>query len=505
MLEDRPASAPGETLVVASSDIHGRLAEDPARGRLGAAKLAGLLARLRREADRVHLVDCGDMFSGHAFSNIDRGRTVAAALGRLGFEALTLGNHDFDFGPEEGDPLYHLTTLVPILSKAAGGLAPVVLGLGMGYKGGVFPGVETGAAFLGPAPGGGRIALVGVPNPHTARGSLRECLRDVDFGLEATLEATRARVLGNLAKVAEKLGDGDVLVALSHLGHEGGAEGSVSGPELADISGVSVVIDGHGHAAKELMPLSRAAYLNCGEGLEALAIITLSSSSPLEFKLWRYDELKGESPDPELEALAGELSEKLGLGRLVTELPVAFGGRSEADSPLPFVGNLVCWALLSASGADMALLNEGAVREGLSGAVSFGDVLECLPFRDSLYEWLLTGSEIASLASTLSRFGRFPLGAGLSVLAYGNSSGGYDVEAVLDGAGSIINPSRRYKLAASGQMLRRLGKLNPLGKPGCRELGLVERIFANGLANLSKEAVLAAAAVSKSAPLVPME
>ncbi|MDR2456484.1 MAG: 5'-nucleotidase C-terminal domain-containing protein [Deltaproteobacteria bacterium] len=503
MFEDVPSGAPGETLLVVTSDIHGRLAEDPARGRLGAAKLSGLLKRLRGEAGQVHLADCGDMFSGHAFASFDNGRTVAKALGRLGFEALTLGNHDFDFGLEEGDPLYHLNTLVPILTEAAGGRSPAVLGLSMGLRGGgALPGVVTKAFSLGELPGGGRLLAVGVPNPHTARRSLRECLAGIDFGLESTLEETRRKVLGNLAKEAAKIKGNDVLVVLSHLGHEGGAEGSVAGPELTTAPGVSAVVDGHGHLPYELRLPDRAAYLNCGEGLEAIAIIRLSKGKSCSSKLWRYEQLAGEAPDPEIEALVSDLSEKMGLGEKVAELPMAFGGGSERDLGLPPAGPLVCRALLAASKADLVLLNEGAVREGLSGVVTFGDVLECLPFRDSLFQCLMEGSEIASLAAWLAEGGSFPLGAGFSVLAYGNNAGGYGVEAVLGEDGAPLKPNRRYKLAASGQMMRRLGPFNPLARHECRNLGLVERVFSDGLKKLTKSQLEAAANASLTAPLV---
>jgi 5'-nucleotidase len=502
MFEDGPTGAPGETLLVVTSDIHGRLAEDPVRGRLGAAKLSGLLKRLRGEAAQVHLADCGDMFSGHAFASFDNGRTVAKALGRLGFEALTLGNHDFDFGPEEGDPLYHLATLVPILA-AAGGRPPAVLGLSRRLKGGgALPGVVTKAFSLGEAPGGGRLLAVGVPNPHTARRSLRECLAGIDFGLESTIEETRRKVLGNLAMEAAKIKGDDVLAVLSHLGHEGGAEGSVAGPELATVPGVTVVVDGHGHLPYELRLPDRAAYLNCGEGLEAIAIIRLSKGKSCSSKLWRYEQLAGEAPDPEIEALVAEISDKMGLGEKVAELPMAFGGGSERDLGLPPVGPLVCRALLTASKADLVLLNEGAVREGLSGAVAFGDVLECLPFRDSLFECLLEGSEIASLAAWLAKGGSFPLGAGFSVLAYGNSDGGYGVEAVIGEDGASLKPNKRYKLAASSQMMRRLGPFNPLARHECRNLGLVERVFADGLKKLTKSQIEAAANASRTTPLV---
>ena len=81
--------------LVGTNDVHGRLASLPV--------LAGYLANLRaaRAADHgaVVLLDGGDMFQGTLESNLNEGAAMIEGYGALGYTAVTVGNHEFDFGP----------------------------------------------------------------------------------------------------------------------------------------------------------------------------------------------------------------------------------------------------------------------------------------------------------------------------------------------------------------------------------------------------------------------
>src|SRR5688500_12606856 len=80
--------------IVGTNDLHGRVAALPL--------LAGYVARLRalRASDGgVVLVDAGDMFQGTLESNLAEGLPVVSAYGAMGYHAVTIGNHEFDFGP----------------------------------------------------------------------------------------------------------------------------------------------------------------------------------------------------------------------------------------------------------------------------------------------------------------------------------------------------------------------------------------------------------------------
>jgi hypothetical protein len=488
--------AAGETLLVATSDIHGLLEEDPVRGRLGLAKLVGFLTRLRQGAGRVHLVDCGDAFSGSAFSSIGNGRMVAAALGLAGYEAMTLGNHDFDFNPDEDDPLHPFSTLFPLVG-AAGWPRPLVLAQNPSFRGAPIPGVESGPVILGPLSGGGRLVAVGVHNPNISRRSLREVLADYDFGWNRRAgQHGRRRILGALEMALEPFGPGDAVAVLSHLGSGRLGSDQVSGTDLASVGKVSIVIDGHDHVAKgPFCPVpGRAVYLNCGRGLESVAVVRFSASGgPPRAALLGCGDLRGERPDRRAASLVEGLSIRLGLGERLAELPIGFVGRAPGPDRPP-MGRLAVWAILEATGADLALMNQGAVQGGLDGVVTRGDVFRALPYRDPLLVIEPTGESVLALVDRLLKGGAeaFPHLAGLTVAARMDEGGQLAAGSVRDLGGAPIDPGRRYRLAISAQMLRRLdggGDGAVLGHLEPRTLGLVEAIFIEGLVRLGPERI----------------
>ena len=87
--------------IVGTNDVHGGLV--PVSGRGGLAFLAGYVNNLRavRKADGgdVLLIDGGDMFQGTLESNLTEGAAVGAAYRAMNYTAVTIGNHEFDFGP----------------------------------------------------------------------------------------------------------------------------------------------------------------------------------------------------------------------------------------------------------------------------------------------------------------------------------------------------------------------------------------------------------------------
>jgi 5'-nucleotidase len=64
----------------------------------GMAARAALVATVRRETERVLLVDSGDILIGTALSSAFRGEPDIKAMNLMGYQAMAAGNHEFDFG-----------------------------------------------------------------------------------------------------------------------------------------------------------------------------------------------------------------------------------------------------------------------------------------------------------------------------------------------------------------------------------------------------------------------
>jgi 5'-nucleotidase len=103
LLVGAPAFADSVTIsIVGTNDLHGRFMTDE-QGRGGLTVLGGYIANLRaaRAADGggVLLLDAGDTFQGGIESNLSEGLVVIDAYNAMGYSALAVGNHDFDYGP----------------------------------------------------------------------------------------------------------------------------------------------------------------------------------------------------------------------------------------------------------------------------------------------------------------------------------------------------------------------------------------------------------------------
>ncbi|HEX8649595.1 MAG TPA: metallophosphatase [Pyrinomonadaceae bacterium] len=97
----------GETLITIlhTNDQHSQIdplpANDPTYGgKGGVARRATLVKRIRTENANTLLVDAGDVFQGTPYFNLYRGEVEYKAMSAVGYDAATIGNHDFDNGVE---------------------------------------------------------------------------------------------------------------------------------------------------------------------------------------------------------------------------------------------------------------------------------------------------------------------------------------------------------------------------------------------------------------------
>ena len=92
-----PAPVAGSVTIsiVGTNDLHGHMRELPLLG----GYLANLRAARARDGGAVILVDGGDLFQGTLESNLVEGAPIVRAYDALGYDAVTIGNHEFDYGP----------------------------------------------------------------------------------------------------------------------------------------------------------------------------------------------------------------------------------------------------------------------------------------------------------------------------------------------------------------------------------------------------------------------
>uniref|UniRef100_A0A4X1VLH1 5'-nucleotidase n=1 Tax=Sus scrofa TaxID=9823 RepID=A0A4X1VLH1_PIG len=141
-----PAAGAWELTILHTNDVHSRLEQTSADSSKcvnaslcvgGVARLSTKVRQIRRGEPHVLLLDAGDQYQGTIWFTVYKGAEVAHFMNALGYDAMALGNHEFDNGVEGLiDPLLKEAKF-PILSaniKAKGPLASQISGLYSPYK-----------------------------------------------------------------------------------------------------------------------------------------------------------------------------------------------------------------------------------------------------------------------------------------------------------------------------------------------------------------------------------
>ncbi len=470
--------APGLKIFI-TTDVHGAVDFDPDRGRLGYARLKGHIEQAASRGYRTFLLDSGDAFSGTAHAQLDRGRFVAEMMWRMGYRALTPGNHAFDHNEAENDILYYSHSLLPALRRGESG--PVdVTAVNLSFHGGELPGTIWRPVVIHDEtagnPEGRRVIVAGVANPYTARSSLKESIPGYDFGRipgdgPTGAAATKEKILSLLTEALKEYDrPNDLVIVLSHLGEgekSDRPEGRITGPDLAGAPNVDFVADGHSHQAIEPQMIASAVYANGGCYLETFLEITLEpDSNRLELKT--YGDVIGAPADPVLEARIREFEEAHHLRETLFTLPGPFflSERDLRSRSLP-LGRLVTRAMRDAAGADVALHGQGGLRSGLAaGPVTVGDLYDVIPFADRLVTFSLTGREVEEMfAAFLADRWHRPQFYGLAIYAWAAADGQPRLAGLSGLDGRPLDPERNYLVALNGFMTKNRGVFNFHDRP----------------------------------------
>jgi 5'-nucleotidase/UDP-sugar diphosphatase len=424
-----PAAAGKELSILHINDLHGWLLPHPYGGEGvqegGAARLAALV---RRETTaRTLFLAAGDLMQGTNISNYFRGRPVIEALNDMGLDASAVGNHDFDYG------------LAVLEERAAEASFPFLAANVEGED----------AAFLKPFTlvdrGGLRIALFGLTTERTPLETHPKNVRGLAF--PSALEAAR-RLVPELERRA------DLVICLSHLGLEEDRR------LAAEVEGIDIIIGGHSHT-KMTGPLrvgstvivqayERGAFLGRLDVTVEEGRVTAADG-----RLLPVDGTAGE--DREVAALVEGYRVEAGRGMdlVLGRAAVPFDGdRSRLRSRETNLGDLVADVIREAAGAQIAILNGGAVRAGIpEGPVTLAHLYNVLPFDNHVLSFLLTGHEVREALETgLSRLaesgGGFPQVSGMSFAFDPGAPAGERLREVKVGAEALAG-DRVYTVATN--------------------------------------------------------
>ena len=390
-----------DTVILHTNDVHGRIVEE--KGVIGDAKLATVIEKEREKGNQTTLVvDAGDAFQGLPISNSTKGEARAKILNEMGYDAMAVGNHEFDFGLDEAKKYKEILNF-PLLSSNT-------------YVNGARLFEAATIVDKNKDVEGDEFVVIGVTTPETATKTHPKNVKGVTF-TEPIAEVNK--VIEEIqAKALAEGKDYKHYVVLAHLGVDTTTPVEWRGSTLAEalsknplLKGKRVtVIDGHSHTVESTTYGDNVTYNQTGSYLHNVGKITYKSRQLLgnPSQIPAADAKKLEA-NPKIAAMVKEIKEKYGAENaveVVSNSPVELNGdRENVRVRETNLGNVVADSLYQygqtgfSHPTDIAVTNGGGLRETIAKGkpITKGNVIAVLPFGNTISQIQVTGQQVLDM------------------------------------------------------------------------------------------------------------
>ena len=407
------------------------------------------------------LIDAGDIYQGTPTGNFESGKLIIEWMNAIGYDMITLGNHDFDDGADNAINLSEQADFPVICSNFVDSTTGEIPAPVLPYVILEFEGVK--------------IAFIGLNTTDTYGLVTPELLGNYIFLNE--VETTERYI-----REVEEQG-ADLIILVSHLGQPRDTDKYLervydawnAGEEYTKdfcmnhveltclVSGIDLIVSGHihlGFAEPWVSPVNHTivvqGYANgTGIGRIRLAIDTESGT------LTGYDLPEGEEyisllhdefwPDQEIADMIENfrITAEAGMDEVIGEANEQIP-RGNAEHPM---GRLIADAMLWSTDSDVALMNRGGIRAALPrGLITPRVVYQAIPFEEDLFVFELTGAELKEILETGMQGRRRDMEIG-GLTAYRNQAmpDGEKIEEMLIG-GEPFDPDMIYRFVTTGYL-----------------------------------------------------
>ena len=419
----------GKTVILHSNDVHGALG--------GYAYMTELKNEfLAAGATDVILVDAGDFSQGTSYVSSSKGASAVTMMNAAGYDVVTLGNHEFDFGyaqlmenlkdaqfqvicadvylDETGETILPATTVVEVETAAEAAAAAE----------------ETEAAEGEEEPATNlRIGFFGMETPETATKVNPGLIQEISFATFDDLYAS-----AQVAVDALKEENVDLIIGLTHLGvdKESAANGYRSIDLYDKVTDIDFLIDGHSHtvmtAGENGEPIQSTGcyFANVGVVVIDNATKTIEDHFLIEATNLPKDADVQAAADEITTAVDAEYSAVFAKSEVLLNGERAPGNRTEQTNLGTLITDAMVWSVVSEGAMEayyeapvVGVTNGGGIRAPIAiGDVTKNDIVTVLPFGNTVAVIYVKGSELlealeASTYCTPEAVGGFPQTSGI--------------------------------------------------------------------------------------------
>ena len=413
----------GKTVILHSNDVHGALE--------GYAYFAALKSELEGKGAEVILVDAGDFSQGTPYVSTTKGADAVTMMNAVGYDIITLGNHEFDFGfAQMKENLSAFTGKVLCADVQENGKSI--------YDGHYLYTTESGV----------KIGFFGMETPETQTKVNPALIQGIKFLTKGDLyKCAQAEI--------DALSDADLVICLAHLGvdDESAPDGHRSVDLYANTKGIDLIIDGHSHtvmtAGENGEPVQ-----STGTKFENIGVVVIDNATKaIEDRFLIPTKVMGEDGETVLSELAKDeavaAEAKKIIDRVDEEYNVVFaksevelngakapGNRTEETNNGDLITDALVWSVLKEGGLTVdddhvvGITNGGGIRAAIKvGDVTKKDLNTVLPFGNTIAVVYVTGAELlealeASTYCTPDAVGGYPQTCGIKFAI--NTAKAYD-------------------------------------------------------------------------------
>ncbi len=468
--------------IVFSNDVHGGIDRaaatfinpdfPPMLGGGGVA--ASIISDVRAKADGTKrdmlLLDAGDFFQGHPIGSVTKGRAIIEYMNEVGYDAMTVGNHEYDILEDDLEKTLALAEF-PILSsniikKSTGELADYLI-----------PYIIVERLGL-------RVAIIGFTTTDTEKMSFPDNIKGIDF-------VDEKEALNKYIPIVREQEKADIVIVLGHAGLPYDPEATYKSryddsgnsllenrytswgwdsQELAhEVEGIDLLIGGHMHKGfgqpwvdpiTHTMVIQGYAY---GSNLGWFTLLidpetkTVSGYETPAIREGMLITLFEDEFVPDA-GISQKIAEQQAIAEAGMDEVVGTAGvylsRVNVDAQ-SLMGNTIVDAMRDEVNADFAFLNLGGVRADIkSGPVTYRDIFNVMPFDNQIVSFNCTGEFLRRIIETRVEGSRHGLVVSGINVVYSKKRKSFDRVTSLRIGGKLWDPNKIYRCTTTDFLMQ---------------------------------------------------
>lgn len=351
----------------------------------GYSKLAAMKNELLETHTNVGVVSVGDFVQGGTLGAVSKGEYIVNLMNKVGYDAIALGNHEFDYQLPRLNELNAMSNTKFISCN--------------------FQKIGEDKSYFEPytivSYGNVDVAYIAITTPETINSSSPTQFKNDKGELIYTFNESKLYDIVQTNINAAETAGADYVIALSHIGYDESGNLADITDVIENTDGFDVVLDAHSHSVIEEKVIKDKSgddvlLTSTGTKFEYIGKLTIKNGA-FDTELVEVESYT--KTDPVVDAYITEINENYAqLGnRKIGESKVEFithdkDGNRLVRNAETNLGNFCSDALRVMTGADMSFVNGGGLRAPMeSGDITFNDIFSVFPFNNQIVTAEISG------------------------------------------------------------------------------------------------------------------